>query len=311
MTSRHCDFRVSTGLLRGISERKTSLFIMIISLLLLGNSVAVLFPGPVWSQETAPATTEASQPAAAPAAPASGAPAPAEAPKGGGLNIVKLYQSMGGPALVVFWVLVCLSIWSLFVAVDRFTLYNSARNQSMQFIKVAKPLLEKGKVSELIKITKRFPKSHLARIYSVVCYSLTQYQEMQNTGDAKLNDEQLATMLNRDVSREAFLVTAELKKRLSGIATIGATAPFIGLFGTVIGVINAFTGIAAAGAGGLGEVSGGIAEALIETAIGLFVAIPAVWFFNYFINQVSRFTVEMENSGSELVDYFIRKGMRI
>lgn len=230
----------------------------------------------------------------------------------GGLNVVELYNTMGPLAKAVFYVMVIMSIWSLYTAVDRFVLYNKARSQSMQFIKVARPLLEKGRVSELIKITKRFGKSHLARIYSVVCYELSSNKEMAAAGTAKdLSDAEMATMLNRAVSREAFVVTAELKSKLSGLATIGATAPFVGLFGTVIGVINAFTGIAAAGAGGLGEVSAGISEALIETAVGLFVAIPAVWLYNYFINQVSRFTVEMENAGSELVDYFIRKGMRI
>lgn len=231
--------------------------------------------------------------------------------EGGGFNVVALYKQMGLGARLVFYVLVIMSMWSFYVAITRFIQYKNARSQSMQFIKVAKPLLEKNRVSELIKITKRFSKSHLSRIYSIVCYELTSNIDLQKSESTRLSDDQIATMLNRAVTRESFVVTAELKKNLSGLATIGATAPFVGLFGTVVGVINAFTGIAAAGAGGLGSVSAGIAEALIETAVGLFVAIPAVWLYNYFINQVSRFTVEMENAGSELVDFFMRKGMRI
>ena len=83
--------------------------------------------------------------------------------------------------------------------------------------------------------------------------------------------------------------------------------PFIGLFGTVIGIINAFRGMALTGSGGIAAVSTGIAEALITTALGLFVAIPAVWLFNIFMNKIERFQVEMSNSASELLDYFIKR----
>jgi biopolymer transport protein ExbB/TolQ len=98
-----------------------------------------------------------------------------------------------------------------------------------------------------------------------------------------------------------------MKKGLSGLATIGTTAPFIGLFGTVIGIINAFKGMALTGSGGIAAVSTGIAEALVTTALGLFVAIPAVWLFNIFMNKIERFQVEMSNSASELLDYFIKR----
>ena len=103
------------------------------------------------------------------------------------------------------------------------------------------------------------------------------------------------------------MTTADMKKGLSGLATIGTTAPFIGLFGTVIGIINAFRGMAMTGSGGIAAVSAGIAEALVTTALGLFVAIPAVWIFNIFMNKIERFQVEMSNSASELIDYFIKR----
>ena len=84
-------------------------------------------------------------------------------------------------------------------------------------------------------------------------------------------------------------------------------APFVGLLATVLGIIRSFQGMAASGTGGLGAVSAGIAEALIGTALGLFVAIPAVWLYNYFLNKIERFNVEMSNSSSELLDYFIKR----
>ena len=110
----------------------------------------------------------------------------------------------------------------------------------------------------------------------------------------------------RALDRAEAIVHAELKRGLSGLATIGATAPFVGLFGTVVGIINAFKGISARTTG-LAAVAGGISEALVTTAIGLFVAIPAVWLFNYFTSKMEAFDVEMDNSSSELVDYFIKR----
>ncbi len=114
----------------------------------------------------------------------------------------------------------------------------------------------------------------------------------------------------RALERAEAIVHAELKRGVSGLATIGSTAPFVGLFGTVVGIINAFKGISAEKSSGLGAVAGGISEALVTTAIGLFVAIPAVWVFNYFTNKIEAFDVEMGNSSSELIDYFLKRSQR-
>ena len=115
----------------------------------------------------------------------------------------------------------------------------------------------------------------------------------------------------RALERTEAIVHAELKRGLGGLATIGSTAPFVGLLGTVVGIINAFKGIQSEKATGLAAVAGGISEALVTTAIGLFVAIPAVMMFNYLTGRVEAFDVEMDNSSSELIDYFLkRRGLR-
>ena len=114
----------------------------------------------------------------------------------------------------------------------------------------------------------------------------------------------------RALERSEAIVHAKLKKGLGGLATIGSTAPFIGLFGTVVGILNAFQQIATQKTSGIGAVAGGISEALVTTAFGLLVAIPAVMTFNYFTNKVESFDVEMDNSSSELVDYFIKQSHR-
>jgi biopolymer transport protein ExbB/biopolymer transport protein TolQ len=102
-----------------------------------------------------------------------------------------------------------------------------------------------------------------------------------------------------------------LRTARSSLATIGSTAPFVGLFGTVVGIIEAFGKMNEAQESGLTVVAGGISEALVTTAFGLVVAIPAVWMYNYFSNRVHLFGVEMHNSAEELVDYFLQQQAEI
>jgi biopolymer transport protein ExbB/biopolymer transport protein TolQ len=126
-------------------------------------------------------------------------------------------------------------------------------------------------------------------------------------GEADRDKEAAVDAAKRAIQRATAVNLADLKRGLSGLATIGSTAPFVGLFGTTFGIINAFQGMALTGSGGIAAVSAGIAEALITTAFGLFVAVPAVWAYNYFNGKVEGFNVEMDNSSSELLDYFIKK----
>ena len=135
---------------------------------------------------------------------------------------------------------------------------------------------------------------------------MQEYQFQQESG-ANLSREDLVDTVRRAIQRASALTANDLKKGVAALATIGATAPFVGLLGTVVGIITAFQGIAATGSGGLGAVSAGISEALVETALGLVVAIPAVWFYNYLTGRIEYFNVEMDNSSSELLDYFIKK----
>ena len=126
---------------------------------------------------------------------------------------------------------------------------------------------------------------------------------------ARITEEQVESS-KRALERSEAIVHAKLKRGLGGLATIGSTAPFIGLFGTVVGILNAFQQIATQKTSGIGAVAGGISEALVTTAFGLLVAIPAVMTFNYFTGKVEAFDVEMDNSSSELVDYFIKQSHR-
>src|SRR5687767_15748506 len=231
---------------------------------------------------------------------------PAFAQEGGaGLNLIDMFSSMGPTAIGVAVILFIMSFWSVGVAIERIYTYNKAKEQSKLYAPQVAKHLKDGRLKEAIALSqsKDFRYSHLAK---VVLAGLQEYQFQQESGGA-LNREDVLDTVRRSIQRATALTASDLKKGVTALATIGSTAPFVGLLGTVIGVINAFVGIGATGTGSIGAMSVGIAEALIETALGLFVAIPAVWFYNYLSNRLEYFNVEMDNSSSELVDYFIKK----
>lgn len=218
-----------------------------------------------------------------------------------GWDPLSLWRQMGWPARTVVIALFIMSAWSIGVMIDRWLAFSAARTQSRTFAPLVAGALRDGKIDEAIHIAERHKKSHLAK---VVTAGLQEFQAHQ--ASAEVSGEEIEAS-KRALDRAEAIVHAELKRGLSGLATIGATAPFVGLFGTVVGIINAFKGISSQKSTGLGAVAGGISEALVTTAIGLFVAIPAVWLFNYFTSKMEAFDVEMDNSSSELVDYFIKR----
>ena len=217
-----------------------------------------------------------------------------------------MWQQMGIVAKAVAFVLFFMSMWSFGVAIERIFTFTQARNQSKMFAPQVAKHLRDGRLKDAIALasSKNYRYSHLAK---VVLAGLQEYQFQQESGGQGLTREDLMDTVRRSIQRASALTASDLKKGVSALATIGSTAPFVGLLGTVVGVITAFQGIAASGSGGIGAVSAGIAEALVETALGLVVAIPAVWFYNYLTGRIEYFNVEMDNSSSELVDYFIKK----
>jgi biopolymer transport protein ExbB/biopolymer transport protein TolQ len=234
-----------------------------------------------------------------------GTPAFAQEAASGGIDIIEMFGTMGPTAWGVAIVLLIMSFWSVGVAIERIYTYSQARKQSKLYAPQVAKHLKEGRLKEAIALSasKDYRYSHLAK---VVLAGLQEYQFQQESGGTLHRDDVLDTV-RRSIQRATALTASDLKKGVNTLATIGSTAPFVGLLGTVVGVINAFVGIASTGSGGIGAVSAGISEALVETALGLFVAIPAVWFYNYLTSRLEYFNVEMDNSSSELVDYFIKK----
>ena len=215
-----------------------------------------------------------------------------------------LWRQMGLLAKLVVILMFIMSAYSIGVMIDRMMAFTAARKQSRQFAPAVAGALREGKLDEAVKIADRFKKSHLAK---VVVAGLQEFQAHQISSE--IPGEEIEAS-KRALERAEAIVHAELKRGVSALATIGSTAPFVGLFGTVVGIINAFKGIAAEKSTGLGAVAGGISEALVTTAIGLCVAIPAVWMYNFFTNKIESFDVEMGNSSSELIDYFLKRSQR-
>ncbi len=221
-----------------------------------------------------------------------------------GFSPLQLWGNMGGLAKAVVVILFIMSIWSLAVIIDRWIYFSAARKQSREFAPKVAGALKDGRLDEAIKVADRSKKSHLAEVVTAGL------QEFRSFGSGGQITENQVESSKRALERSEAIVHAKLKKGLSGLATIGSTAPFIGLFGTVTGILNAFQAIATQKSSGIGAVAGGISEALVTTAFGLLVAIPAVMTFNYFTSKVEAFDVEMDNSSSELVDYFIKQSSR-
>ena len=221
------------------------------------------------------------------------------------MDLIEMWEQMSWPVKALMIILGVMSMASVGVFFERIFTFLQAQNQSKAFAPQVAKHLKDHKLKEGIAISqsKNFRYSHLAK---VVLAGLQEYQFQQDSG-VKLEKDDVVDSVRRAIQRAAALTAADLKKGMGILATIGSTAVFVGLLATTLGVINAFQGIAQTGSGGLGAVSGGISEALVGTAIGLFVAIPAVWFYNYLTGRVEYFNVEMDNSSSELVDYFIKR----
>lgn len=219
----------------------------------------------------------------------------------GGMNIQELWAAMGPTAKTVVFVLFIMSVWSITVMFERWFTFRAAKKQSRIYAPAVAECLRENRIEEAISLSEQHKKSHLAKVV------VAGLQEFRAHMQSREIPGEAIEASRRALQRATAIGIEEMKRGLSGLATIGATAPFVGLFGTTVGIINAFQGMKSEETTGIAAVAGGIAEALVTTALGLFVAVPAVWMFNYFTTKIDSFTVEMDNSSSELIDYFLKR----
>ncbi len=216
-------------------------------------------------------------------------------------GLYDIAKSLTVPGWIVIIILLLMSVYLIAVGIERLLTYNKAKAQSRQYAPKVAQALKNNNIDEAINIGDKHKDSHLAMVVSSGLKEFAAHQ-----GNTEISADEMEAS-KRALDRAIAVKTAELKRGLSGLATVGSTAPFVGLFGTVVGIIGAFVALAQAENAGIGAVGAAIAEALVATAFGIAVAVPAVWLFNYFTNKVTSFGVEMENSASELVDYFIKQ----
>jgi biopolymer transport protein ExbB/biopolymer transport protein TolQ len=219
------------------------------------------------------------------------------------MDLGTMWGQMGPIPKSVVFVLLFMSIYSIAVGVERIIVYAKAKKQSNILLRLIGKLWQEGKIEESIKVSsdKKFKNSHLAKVL------IAGLNELEFQEDEKAPYAEKVESAKRAIDRATIKGLVEFRRGLNGLATIGSTGPFVGLFGTVFGVITAFQGMATAGSAGIGAVAAGIAEALITTAFGILVAIIAVMFFNFLLNKVDIFTGEMANASSELIDHYIKK----
>jgi biopolymer transport protein TolQ len=216
-------------------------------------------------------------------------------------TLSELWSHMGLFARLVVYMLALMSAASVIVMAERLVFFSRSSRNSKRFAAALAAILGDKGVDAAAKADREGDLGHLGRVLGagLGAYHMTTTAKTSND----LTVESTARALERQAAREVD----NLKRGLNLLATVGSTAPFVGLLGTVVGIINAFQSMAASGSGGLGTVSAGIAEALVTTAFGLLVAIPAVMAYNYMQGWVDGVTVDMSESSNEFLDVVARE----
>lgn len=212
---------------------------------------------------------------------------------GSGFTLREIWDHSGPLAKGVIIMLIVMLAASLLIAVERFIAFRRATNQSRQLAAAIVPALEKGAVGEALEVARdeQYKSAYLGALLRAGLQEI----------DLRLDKHGIANA-HRAVEKSIGQEISKLKRGMPILATTGSTAPFVGLFGTTFGVINAFQGMATAGSG-LASISAGISEALITTGVGIGVAVIGVWFFNYYNNRVDKVTEELASSEADFMDW--------
>jgi biopolymer transport protein ExbB/TolQ len=221
-------------------------------------------------------------------------------------TLVGLWHEMGPVARGVVMVLLAMSLYSLAITGERLLAYSKGKRLSRLYIEALAPHVENAsQLGAAVGLEKKFPGAPVA---TVVGSGIKEYARSLAAGSKTSSAFDVAEAVNRTMERVKERELAGLRRGLPVLATVASSAPFVGLFGTVGGIITAFTKLAdpTKGGGGIGTVSAGIAEALVTTAVGLGVAILTVWFYNYFMAKLDDLTIDIDETASELVDSILK-----
>ena len=207
-----------------------------------------------------------------------------------------ILHSMGLLSRIIAGVLLVMAILSIGVTIERAILLQRSKLATGAFLSKVREALDVWDIDSVLRIAKDHPRSFMAKLATGI---VSRYQHALENHEGNLSAVERA---RRASERRRDAMAADMRKGMSIIATVGSVAPFVGLLGTVIGIITAFQGIGGSGSAGLGAVGAGIAEALVETAFGLMVAIPAVLFFNALNTRINADEAALERFAGELLD---------
>ena len=221
------------------------------------------------------------------------------------LSLMELWESMGWFAKGIVFTLLLMSVYAAVVSFQKSIQLSRSRKATLRFSGPFSQALGNEDFGEAANLVDAHPRSHLAAAFRRVFPSITFHSKDQALSGAEVASVQRLIELN------TLETLSNFRRGLGVLATIGATAPFVGLLGTTMGVVNAFTGMSTSGSGGLAAISAGIAEALITTAFGLLVAIPAVWLYNYYINRIDYVSMEITYATKEFMDFLLRYESRL
>ena len=216
------------------------------------------------------------------------------------MNLQDIWTSTPLFGKIIWAILALMSIWSMSTGIGKIWTLRKAQKETVKFAPEFSQFLEEDNLGEAIRLAEGYKKSHVARVLGG---ALSEVKPLIMDGSVTVSDINTA---ERAVEREMLMEMVSLKRGLAILATVGATAPFVGLLGTVFGIINAFNAMAQAGGANITQISAGIAEALIATGFGLIVAIPAVWFYNFFTTKIDNLSAEMTYTSKEMIDYLIK-----
>jgi biopolymer transport protein ExbB/biopolymer transport protein TolQ len=217
------------------------------------------------------------------------------------LSLLDLWNDAGAFARGIIILLGIMSVFSLTVAGAKWWRFRKSMRETRKFAPEFARFLQEEQLDKAIALAEKQKVSHVARVLGEALVEIKPLlSDRSSVTSADINSAE------RAVDRQMLILQSELKRGMGVLATVGSTAPFVGLLGTTMGIVNSFTGMAQSGSGGLAAVSAGISEALITTAFGLAVAIPAVWFYNYFQTRMEHLAVEMTYTSKELIDFLIK-----
>lgn len=219
-----------------------------------------------------------------------------------GVDILTLYEHANTFARAVVWTMLFMSFFSMTVAIGRLIKFWRSTAATRKFAPQFSRAIQEEQLDQAIALAEKNQGSHVAKVLGGALAEVKPLlRDRATITAADINSAE------RAVERQMLITLSDFKRGLGILATVGSTAPFVGLLGTTMGIVTAFNAMSAGGAsGGLAGIAGGISEALITTALGLLVAIPAVWAYNYFTTKIEYLSVEMTYSSKELIDYLIK-----